>query len=102
MLFLRLGIVLGSLLYGIEVKAMMKEESLVLACHDSHRQMGRDVVERLPSVVHHGHLSILYVLGRIHKHEGCEEHRHEPVENHGKNGGNKEQDYCPSYEFSDV
>ena len=93
--FLVRFVVLHGALYGLEVKAMVHEETLVLAGHDCHRQMLRYLFERHPFVLPSDLLPCRELLITPDEHQRCGVYRYEPVCDDSEYRGGKEKDDHP-------
>ena len=90
------GIVLCRTLDGIEVEAMVLQESSVLARHHRHWHMGRNLIERNPVMMQGNALAISHLLEATDKHEWRKVYRYEPICHYSKNGGTEKQHHHPS------
>lgn len=99
MFLLRVLVVLGSLLYGIEVKTVVYQESLVFRCHDSHGHAWRHLIERHPLVMPAGHLATCELLHGSYAHQRCDTDGDVAVSQCHKDGGCEKQCQHPPYYF---
>ena len=88
-------VVLGGLLYGAEVEAVVRKELGVLAGHDCLRQVWRHILERHPPVVELKALAALALLDEADEHERREVDRDETQQHDSKDGGAEEGHHHP-------
>ena len=96
------GIILGSTLNGIEVEAMMLEESGILARHHRHRHVRGYLIHRNPVMMQGNTFTISHLLKTADNHQRSNIYRNKTVGYYSKNGGTEKQHHHPSYDISDL
>ena len=69
------AVMVGCLLDGIEIEAMVQQEALVFAGHDSHRHVGRHLGQGYPGVM----ATEIAILNAAYHHQGGDIDREEAV-----------------------
>ena len=88
--FAPLHITLGSLLDGIIVETVVQQKALVLAGHDGHGHVGRNMLQGHPVVVPRDALTTLHLLNAADEHERSGIYRNKTIRHNSEDCRAKE------------
>ena len=97
--FVVLTVALGSLLDGLEVEAMVGEETLVFAGDDSQWHVGSHLAQRHPVVTQFDFLALRNLLTKTDEHQWREPYGKETEGHNSKNGGAEKGYHHPFHDL---